>query len=62
MNPEPMETQMGLFETIRRNASRRASYARTVREIRNLPLDTALDLDIDRGNAEQIAYAAVYGK
>lgn len=38
-----------------------ASYVRTSRELRNLPLDVALDLDIDRRDARKIARKAVYG-
>ena len=37
------------------------SYNRTVREIRRLPLDVALDLGIYPGDAEKIARRAVYG-
>ncbi len=36
-------------------------YWNTVRELRNLPVDTALDLDIYRGDAEKIARKAVWG-
>ncbi|MEM9755920.1 MAG: hypothetical protein AAF914_08005 [Pseudomonadota bacterium] len=41
---------------------RRAMYRRTVSELRAMPLNTALDLDIYRGDAERIARAAVYGQ
>ena len=41
---------------------KRAAYARTVRELRNLPVDTALDLDIYPGDAERLAQRAVYGR
>ena len=40
---------------------KRRDYLRTVRELRRLPLDTALDLDIYPGDAEKIAHRAVYG-
>lgn len=40
---------------------KRAAYHRTVRELRRLPLDVALDLDIFPGDAEAIAHRAVYG-
>ena len=40
---------------------RRRQYQRTVREIESLPLDTALDLDLYRGDARRIARRAVYG-
>ena len=39
----------------------RAAYRRTRSEINRMPLDVALDLDIDRGNAARIARQAVYG-
>lgn len=40
---------------------KRRAYNRTVRELREMPLDTALDLDIFPGDAEKIARRAVYG-
>ena len=40
----------------------RAAYRRTVHEIRNLPIDVALDLDLYAGDAERIAREAVYGR
>ena len=40
----------------------RADYRRTVREIRRLPIDVALDLDLYPGDAEIIARRAVYGR
>lgn len=40
---------------------KRRSYMRTVRELRRLPLDVALDLEIYPGDAEKIAHRAVYG-
>ena len=40
----------------------RAAYRRTASEIRSLPLDTALDLDIHPGDANCIARQAVYGR
>ena len=41
---------------------KRALYVKTRDEIAQLPLDVALDLDIYPGDAEKIAYDAVYGK
>lgn len=41
---------------------KRRDYHRTVRELRRLPLDVALDLDIYRGDAEKLAARAVYGR
>ena len=37
-------------------------YVRTMREIQELPLKTALDLGIYPGDAKEIARRAVYGK
>ena len=41
---------------------KQALYNRTVRELRNLPVDTALDLDIYPGDAKTLARRAVYGR
>lgn len=41
---------------------RRRDYNRTVRELRRLPMDVALDLGIYQGDARAIARRAVYGK
>ena len=41
---------------------KRRAYHRTLNELRRLPLDTALDLDIYHGDAETIARKAVYGR
>lgn len=51
-----------LYETLRDRLDRRARYRRTLRELRSLPLDTALDLDIYHGDARRIASQAVYGR
>ena len=60
--PASMETEMtDLIARIRQIADRRARYARTVAELRAMPLDVALDLDIHKGDAERIAARAVYG-
>ena len=40
---------------------KRAAYRRTVRALRQMPLDIALALDIYRGDAREIAHRAVYG-
>lgn len=42
-------------------AHKRAAYKRTVHELEAMPLDTALDLEIYREDAAQIARRAVYG-
>ena len=52
---------MTLIETIRQTIAKRAVYARTKRELRAMPLDVALDLNIDRADAARIAHIAVYG-
>ncbi|MFQ6553370.1 hypothetical protein AAD018_013615 [Aestuariibius insulae] len=52
---------MSLITTLKDQARKRAAYRRTVSEIRKLPLDVALDLDIDRADAKRIASRAVYG-
>lgn len=40
---------------------KRRAYNRTLRQLLDLPLETALDLDIFPDNAEKIAHRAVYG-
>lgn len=47
--------------TIRDAIAKRAAFNRLVREIRAMPLDVALDLDIHRGDAREIAREAIYG-
>ncbi len=50
-----------LLTQIQNTARARKAYRRTVAELRRLPLDTALDLDIHKDDAEIIARRAVYG-
>lgn len=50
-----------MLNTFRTAIQKRAAYNRTRREIANLPLDMALDLDIYPGDAAKIARKAVYG-
>jgi uncharacterized protein YjiS (DUF1127 family) len=50
-----------LMDRIADIADKRARYVRTVHELRAMPLDVALDLDLYRGDAEKIARRAVYG-
>ncbi|MDV7144796.1 hypothetical protein R3X27_19115 [Tropicimonas sp. TH_r6] len=52
---------MKLIASLRRTAEKRAAYARTLRELRSMPLETAMDLDMDIENASSIARKAVYG-
>jgi len=41
--------------------NKRVRYRRTVAELKSLPLDTALDLNIHKEDAKKIASQAVYG-
>ncbi|WP_190325564.1 hypothetical protein [Salipiger aestuarii] len=50
-----------LINALRSRLDRRAKYLRTLRELRSMPLDVALDLDIHQGDAHRIAAQAVYG-
>lgn len=50
-----------MLEDIRAAADRRRRYNAIRDEIRRMPLDVALDLDIHRDDAERIARTAVYG-
>ena len=49
---------MNIKESIRK----RALYNETVHQLRSMPLNVALDLDIYRGDAKKIARHAVYGR
>ena len=49
------------FTDLRDRLRKRAAYKRTVFELKNLPIDTALDLDINKSDAEKIAHRSVYG-
>lgn len=50
-----------LIDTVRNRMEKRAKYNRTLKEIRDLPSDVALDLGIFPGDARRLAYEAVYG-
>lgn len=50
------------MSSLRDRLQKRAAYNRTVREIRSMPLDVALDLNIYPGDAEKIASQAIYGR
>jgi uncharacterized protein YjiS (DUF1127 family) len=54
------EIIMSMFTTIRDALNKRAAYVRTRNEIREMPLSVALDLGIFRGDADEIAYQAIY--
>ncbi len=51
-----------LLNTIQTRLRKRAAYARTVAELRAMPLDVAIDLDIYPPDAEKLAAKAVYGR
>jgi len=50
------------MSSVRDRLRKRVAYHRTIRGIRDMPLDVALDLDIYRGDAEKIAQRAIYGR
>ncbi len=51
-----------LLSQIQDRLRKRAAYRRTVAELRAMPLDVAIDLDMDPSAAEQVAAEAVYGR
>jgi hypothetical protein len=53
---------MPMLTNLREAARKRAEYRRTLAELRNMPLDVALDLDLDKSHPERVAHAAVYGR
>lgn len=52
---------MTYFDRIRTILANRAQYNRTRHELRNLPLDTQIDLDLNARDTDAIARQAVYG-
>lgn len=50
-----------LINSLRDAYRKHVAYEETVEAIRNMPLDVALDLDVDRSQAREIAHKAVYG-
>ena len=52
---------MAMMSRIRGAWKRRAAYLRTKRELQRMPIDVALDLDLDPGNPSRTARWAVYG-
>lgn len=46
---------------ILKKLQKQRAYWHTVNELKNLPVDTALDLDIYPGDAEKIARRAIWG-
>ena len=54
---------MSIYENVRAAWHKRALYNRTLRELRALPRDLAIeDLGISPADADRIAYDAVYGR
>ena len=52
---------MTTIERLRSRIARRRLYRATLAELRAMPLDVALDLDLDRAEAPAIAWRAAYG-
>lgn len=52
---------MTFLTTLSTAYAKRRQYNRTVAELKSMPLDTALDLDLYTGDAHRIAARAVYG-
>lgn len=50
-----------ILTTLRTAALKRADYRRTKRELSQLPVNVALDLDLYPGDADHLARRAVYG-
>ncbi len=50
-----------MLTNLRSVFAKRRAYLRTKSEIERMPLDVALDLDINRADAARIAAQAVYG-
>lgn len=48
-----------MIDQLKRAASKRRAYLRTVAELEAMPLDVALDLDIHKADARAIARRAV---
>ena len=55
------DTAMSFVTTVRGALDKRRQYHRTVRALRTMPLDVALDLDLARSDAKSTARQAVYG-
>jgi len=53
---------MAFFTDIKTAAKKRAEYRRTLNELRTMPRDTMIDLDMAPNEFERIAHRAVYGK
>jgi uncharacterized protein YjiS (DUF1127 family) len=55
------EKMYSLFESLKIAARNHARYVKTRDEIARMPLDIALDLGLDPGDADRIARKAVWG-
>ncbi len=51
-----------LLTHIQDRLRKRAAYERTRRELANMPLEVAIDLDIYKPDADKIAADVVYGR
>ncbi len=60
--PQKGLTMLTMIENLKDAARKRALYRQTRDEIARMPLDVALDLDIYPGDADRIAWTAVYGR
>lgn len=56
-----VDQAMKSITLLRDRIQKRNAYNRTVAELKNMPLDVALDLNIDKTDAHRIASRAVYG-
>ncbi|MFG5382229.1 hypothetical protein [Yoonia sp. R2-816] len=52
---------MTALNTVRNAIEKRVAYSRLKRELRNMPLETAIDLGMFREDAAKIATKAIYG-
>ncbi len=53
---------LSMIERLRDAAQTHARFRQTRDEIARMPLDVALDLGIFRGDADRIAFEAIYGR
>lgn len=51
-----------ILSYLQETLKKRAAYNRTVAELRAMPLDVAIDLDLYPPDADKIARRAVYGE
>ncbi|SES17366.1 hypothetical protein SAMN04490244_106288 [Tranquillimonas rosea] len=53
---------MSMIDRLQTGFQKRRQFNRTRRELRAMPLDVALDLDMAREDADLMARQAVYGR